>query len=236
MSGGYGQFCPVAMASEILAKRWTLVLLREFVAGSTRFNELRRGVPRMSPTLLSRRLKELEAAGILHRVADAAGPGPDEYGLTEAGLALAPVIEAIGTWGQAWVATDVSLANPDPALLMWDMRRNLDPDPMPDGRKVVRFGYPDQPASSRDWWLIVEPDGGVDLCASEPGFDVDLYVTSDLRVMVSIWMGLSTVSREIDAGRLHLDGPAPMRNRMQAWLGLSHFAGLPKRGAASVRP
>ena len=187
-------------------------------------------------TLLSRRLKELEAAGILAKVADAAGPGPDEYRLTEAGLALAPVIEAIGTWGQGWVATDVSLANPDPALLMWDMRRNLDPDPMPDGRKVVRFGYPDQPASSRDWWLIVEPDGGVDLCASEPGFDVDLYVTSDLRVMVSIWMGLSTVSREIDASRLHLDGPAPMRNRMQAWLGLSRFAGLPKRRGASVRP
>ncbi len=236
MTAGYGQFCPVAMASEILAKRWTLILVRELVAGSTRFNELRRGVPRMSPTLLSDRLKQLEAAGILSAGPDPEGPGNKVYRLTEAGQALAPVIEAIGIWGQNWVAAEVSLERLDPALLMWDMRRNLDPAPLDGCRRVIRFLYTDQTAGKRDWWLVVEGDGAVDLCLTEPGFEVDLYVTSDLRSMTSIWMGLSTLKREVEAGRVSLDGDPAMRARMRDWLGLSHFAATPKRPIAAVRP
>ena len=126
--GSYNQFCPVAMAAEILCTRWTVVLLRELVAGSTRFNDLRRGVPRMSPALLSKRLKDLEDAGIVVRVASRTEPGVLEYHLTPAGRELESVIMAIGKWGQHWVEAQLSLENLDPGLLMWDMRRNLDPN------------------------------------------------------------------------------------------------------------
>lgn len=163
MPRGYEQFCPVAMAAEILSRRWTLVLLRELIAGSTRFNDLRRGLPRMSPTLLSTRLKELEAAGILQSRRLGPGVAPD-YLLTEAGRDLAGVIEAVGVWGQHWVDAEVSLDNLDPALLMWDMRRNLNTAPLPARRSVIHFIYAELPEAAQNWWLIVEPSGEVDLC------------------------------------------------------------------------
>lgn len=224
MQAGYKQFCPVAMASEVLCTRWTMVLLRELVAGSTRFNDLRRGVPRMSPALLSRRLKELEAAGILVRKGGRKGQGYAEYHLTKAGKDLRSVIEAVGVWGQRWVEADLSLDNLDAGLLMWDMRRNLDVDPLPDRRSVVEFHYEDQLPARQSWWLIVEADGHVDLCSVDPGFDVNLYVTTDLRTMTSIWMGLSKVKAEQRSGTLHLEGDAGLAKQMQSWLGLSPFA------------
>ena len=233
MPTGYNQFCPVAMAAEILSKRWTLVLLRELIAGSTRFNDLRRGVPRMSPTLLSARLKELEAAGIL--CAEPAGQtGPRDYLLTEAGRDLGAVIEAVGIWGQRWVDSDLSLENLDPALLMWDMRRNLDTRPLPERRSVINFIYPELPLAQRNWWLIVEPSGAVDLCQIDPGFEVDLFVTAGLRAMTAVWMGLSTVRREVAGEAVRLDGDRAIAGRMQTWLGLSHFASEPKRPGARV--
>ena len=125
MTGSYNQFCPVAMAAEILGTRWTLLLLRELVAGSTRFNELRRGVPRMSPALLSKRLKDLEAAGIVTRRRLEADPELFEYRLTDAGNELGLVIEAVGAWGHRWIETEASLKNFNTTLLMWDMRRNI---------------------------------------------------------------------------------------------------------------
>lgn len=222
----YKQFCPVAMAAEVLCSRWTMVLLRELIAGSTRFNDLRRGVPKMSPTLLSQRLKDLEAAGIVAR-SPAPGGGAWHYGLTPAGQDLRPVVEAFGIWGQRWIESQPSLANLDPSLLMWDMRRNLSPAPLPRRRVVVRFLYPELPASKRDWWLVIEPDATVDLCWSDPGFEVDLHVTTDLRTMTSIWMGLTTVARAGD--RIVLDGDRRLAGSMQAWLGLSPFAAEAKR-------
>jgi DNA-binding HxlR family transcriptional regulator len=189
----YGQFCPVALAAEVLYSRWTVVLVRELVAGSTRFNDLRRGVPNMSPALLVKRLRDLEEAGIVRRVASRSEPGILEYRLTTAGRDLKPVVEAIGKWGQRWFEANVSLQHLDPALLMWDMRRNLDPTPLPKRRCVIEFLYPEPPAHRGHWWLIVEPGGEVDLCLVDPGFDVDLYVTTDLRTMTAIWMGLTTV-------------------------------------------
>lgn len=229
MPSGYYQFCPVAMAAETLSKRWTLVLLRELLAGSTRFNELRRGLPRMSPGLLSARLKELEAAGIVRAHGAAGETGPREYILTAAGRGLAPVIAAVGIWGQRWVGTDPSLDNLDPALLMWDMRRSLDAAAFPAGRSVVNFIFPDRPASQRNWWLIVKPEDGVDLCHADPGFDVDLFVTAELRSITAVWLGLATVKGEIAAGRIVADGDRALASRMQGWLGLSHFAGEPKQ-------
>jgi DNA-binding HxlR family transcriptional regulator len=217
------------MAAEILSKRWTLLVLRELMAGSTRFNDLRRGVPRMSPTLLSSRLKELEAAGILRLNPNAAGPGLNEYDLTESGRDLTAVVEAVGVWGQRWVEADISLENLDPSLLMWDMRRNLKTSPLPQARTVINFIYSDQPDSQKHWWLIVEPTGGVDLCYIDPGFEVDLFVTSDLRLMTAIWLGLESVKDAVAGDQLHLDGDHAISSRMQEWLGLSHFASVKKK-------
>ncbi|MES0182468.1 helix-turn-helix transcriptional regulator [Mesorhizobium sp. M0025] len=227
---GYKQFCPLSMAAELLCTRWTMVLLRELVAGSTRFNDLRRGVPKMSPTLLSQRLKDLEAGGIVERTEIATEKGVFEYRLTEAGRDLRPVVEAMGFWGQKWVEARLSLKNLDPSLLMWDMRRNLNPSPLPEGRTVIQFLYHDLPASKRSWWLIVEKQGEVDLCWYDPGVDVDLYVSTDLCTMTSIWMGLTTVHKERD--KISLTGDLDVAGKMQIWLGLSPFAVMPKRVAA----
>jgi DNA-binding HxlR family transcriptional regulator len=227
---GYKQFCPVAMAAELLCTRWTMVLLRELIAGSTRFNDLRRGVPRMSPTLLSQRLKELITAGVIERRKPKSAKGALEYHMTAAGKDLRPVVEAMGFWGQKWVEARRSLKNLDPSLLMWDMRRNLDTSPLPDRRSVIQFLYPEQPAPKRAWWLIVEPQGEVDLCWSDPGFDVDLYVSTDLRTMTAIWMGLTTVEKE--SGKVVLTGDRRIAAKMQKWLGRSPFAVEAKRAAA----
>src|SRR5438477_4704086 len=176
-TASYQQFCPVAMAAEILCTRWTIVVLREMFAGSKRFNELRRGVPRMSPALLSRRLKELEAAGIVAREASASDRTLFEYQLTEAGRELAPLVEAFGIWGQRRIEASLSLAHLDVDLLMWDMRRSLNTTPMPTRRSVIEFVYTDLPAKQRRFWLVVDPESGVDLCKIDPGFEVDLYTS-----------------------------------------------------------
>lgn len=222
--GSYKQFCPVAMAAEILCTRWTVVLLRELIAGSTRFNDLRRGVPRMSPALLSQRLKDLETAGIICREQSATGSGVFEYHLTAAGRALEPVVAAFGIWGQRWVDAEVSLQHLDVSLLMWDMRRNLDPAPMPKRRSVIQFRYPELPAAQRSWWLLVGPAAAVDLCSVDPGFDVDLYISTDLRTMTAIWMGLDNVRNALSARRMMLTGDRQLAADMQTWLGLSPFA------------
>jgi DNA-binding HxlR family transcriptional regulator len=214
------------MAAEILCTRWTMVLLRELIAGSTRFNDLRRGVPKMSPTLLSQRLKDLESAGIVERKPVRGEEGVLEYRLTPAGRDLRPVVEAFGFWGQKWVESQPSLNNLDPSLLMWDMRRNLNPSPLPERRTVVQFNYPELAASKRDWWMVIEAQGDVDLCWSDPGFDVDLYVTTDLRTMTAIWMGLTTVAKE--RGKILLEGDKEIAGTMHSWLGLSPFAGEDK--------
>lgn len=232
MKADYRQFCPVAMAAEILCTRWTMVLLRELVVGSTRFNDLRRGLPRMSPALLSRRLKQLETAGILDRVA--VEGGWHEYRLTEAGRDLQPVVMAMGLWGQRWVEAEPSLEKLDASLLMWDMRRNLKPDPMPQTRSVIQFHYGDRPAAEADWWLIVQSDGGVDLCSADPGFEVDLLAATSLRAMTEIWLGLATVEAEREAGRLRLDGDPDLAAEMGLWLGLSAFAAEQKRVGQGV--
>jgi DNA-binding HxlR family transcriptional regulator len=222
--GSYKQFCPVAMAAEILCTRWTVVLLRELIAGSTRFNDLRRGTPRMSPALLSQRLKELEAANVIRRTPSSTEPGVFEYHLTTAGRELEPLVQAFGVWGQRWVESELSLQHLDAPLLMWDMRRNLDPNPMPKRRSVIQFQYPELPAGQRSWWLLVEPNGGVDLCSIDPGFDVDLYVSTNLRTMTAIWMGLDTVRAALASERLLLTGDRQLATDMQSWLGLSPFA------------
>ena len=220
-TASYGQFCPVAMASEILASRWTLVLLCEMQSGSTRFNEIKRGVPRMSPALLSKRLKELERNGVVRCVETARGT---EYRLTEAGHDLKPVIHALGEWSMRWVDHQCTLANLDAQLLMWNMRRKIDPNPLPKRRVVVEFTYPELPKEKRHYWLIVSPSTGADLCSIDPGFDVVLYVTADLKAMTSAWMGMSKMADEVAAGRIRLEGDADLVQTLSRWMKLSSFA------------
>ena len=163
------------MASEVLCNRWTIVLLRELCAGSTRFNDLRRGVPRMSPALLSTRLKELETHGILVRTLVQKRPELFEYRLTPAGVELESVVEAIGIWGHRWVETEPSMENLDAGLLMWDMRRGLNITPLPPRKITIQFVYPELSKAERNWWLLIDPKHGVDLCLVDAGFDVDLF-------------------------------------------------------------
>lgn len=228
---GYGQFCPIAMASEVLGTRWTILILRELLCGSTRFNDLRRGLPRISPALLSRRLGELQELGLIERWTED-GSGTPRYQLTEAGEDLRPVIMSLGTWGQRWLESQLSLRNLDPSLLMWDMRRNLNPTPLPPGRITVQFLYHDVTSGQAKWWLVVDKaatDEPVDLCQLDPGHEVDLYVVTDLRTMTAIWMGIETVQSALHDRRLDLVGSPELKTTMQTWLGLSHFASEPKR-------
>jgi DNA-binding HxlR family transcriptional regulator len=206
MTASYGQFCPVAMAAEIVCTRWTALILRELLCGSKRFNDLKRGVPRMSPSLLSKRLKELEQAGII--VSQKRAGGGLEYNLTQAGEGLREVVMTLGFWGQRWVETEQSLKNLDPQLLMWD---------------TIQFHFPELGAAKQNYWLVVE-GREVDLCSADPGFEIDLYVQSSLRGMTAIWMGIATVRGEMEAGRLQLDGDDLVARSMQQWLGLSPFA------------
>jgi DNA-binding HxlR family transcriptional regulator len=220
--GGYGQFCPVAMAAEIVCNRWTVLVLRELLCGTTRFNDLRRGVPRMSPSLLSKRLKELEVAGLIS-VTPAGQPGVMDYRPTQAGEDLREVIMSLGFWGQRWVESSLSLKNLDPSLLMWDMRRHLRPEPLPPRRCTINFIYPELSGDRRSWWLVVD-DATVDLCLTDPGYDVDLYVTCPLRTMTAVWMGMATLEREVASGGIELSGDKAIARSMQQWLGLSPFA------------
>ena len=229
--GSYRQFCPVAMASEILGSRWTINLVRELVAGSTRFNDLRRGLPRMSPALLSKRLKELEEQGIVTRRPAPREPEIMEYRLTPAGEELAPIIEAIGVWGHRWTETKPQLDNLDCGLLMWDIRRNLRIEALPSRRQVVQFIYPELPNRDRNWWIVVDPQEGPDLCAVEPGFDIDLFVRTDLRTMTAIWMGLDSVAKAVDDERLVLTGNRDLQRTMVEWLGFSIFSRVKKQVA-----
>jgi DNA-binding HxlR family transcriptional regulator len=229
MSGSYGQFCPVAMAAEVLCTRWTPLIVRELIAGSTRFNDLRRGVPRMSPALLAKRLRELEQAGVVERF-EGRDSTVQEYRLTPAGLELRAIVEGLGFWGQRWVETQLSLKNLDPSLLMWDMRRNLNPTPLPSRKCTIQFLYPELPPAKQNWWLLIEPSRGseptrtTDLCSIDPGFEVDLYVESDLRTMTAIWMGFISVTDALRTDHLRLTGEPELQESMQLWLGLSVFA------------
>ncbi|MEO1018596.1 MAG: helix-turn-helix domain-containing protein [Pseudomonadota bacterium] len=232
---GYGQFCPISRAAEILAERWTFLLVRELICGSVRFNELQRGVPRMSSALLSRRLKELEQHGILERRRAANGKSW-EYQATEACEEIFPVLEAMGNWAQRWVRDDLTVdANLDPDLLMWDMRRNVKSGEMAkDGRFVVGFEYAGVPANRRRYWLVFE-HGEVDLCHKNPGFEVDLYVSAHIRTIVRIWLGHETLSKALGEERVVLDGSAEHRKGFVSWFALSIFAPAGRQPPASIR-
>ena len=219
---GYGQFCPVAKGAEVFAERWTPLVLRELLCGSTHFSDLHRGVPLMSRTLLSTRLKQLEEIGVVKRKLGARGP---DIHLTEAGVEFAPIVEHLGEWGQRWFRSKFGKEELDVTLLMWDMRRTVKPDAFPSEPISVEFNFSDQPASKRKWWLVSD-HGDVDLCATNPGFEVTLFVTTDLRTMCRVWLGDLAVRGAVSSGQIELDGSRELRQRFERWLGLSGFAGI----------
>jgi DNA-binding HxlR family transcriptional regulator len=166
MAKSYGQFCPVAKASEILAERWTPLIVRELLSGSERFNDLRRGVPKISPALLSQRLTRLEDEGLVRRHVEGEAP---RYELTRAGRELRPVIEALGSWGKAWVRREADADDLDSGLLIWDIHRRLHIDRFPSRRTVLKFDLRDMPLASRFHWLVIDR-GHVDICLKDPGY------------------------------------------------------------------
>ena len=216
----YGQFCPMAKAAEILCERWTLVVVRELTAGSRHFNDLRRGVPLMSPTLLSRRLKQLETAGVLQRVQDDSGVS---YQLTPAGAELQPLVEAMAQWGSRWVRRRLSQDDLDAGLLMWDIRRQVDASRFPAQRVVVQFNFPDAPSGKRHWWLVSQA-GATDLCLEDPGYEVDVFLEAPLHVMTAVWMRDISFKEAEHSFGLTVEGERKLRNSLPKWLGASALA------------
>jgi DNA-binding HxlR family transcriptional regulator len=219
---GYGQYCPLAKGAEVFAERWTPLILRELLRGSTSFNDLHRGVPRMSRSLLASRLRKLELCGVLIRRDTRRG---GEYRLTEAGRALGPVVTQLGTWGQRWYRSHFRAEELDVGVLMWDMRCTVDPLRFPKARTVVQFTFVGAKPSEREWWLVNE-DGEVDLCPVDPELGVDLLVTTDLRTMTRVWMGEESVEFARRTRALELAGPRDLRQRFAAWLHCSPYAAI----------
>ena len=229
MKSVYGQFCPVAVASEIFAERWTPVILRELVLGSRRFNDIQRGVPKISRALLVKRLRELALHGIISNEGG-------EYTLTDAGQELGEVVVHLGTWGARWTAP-ARRDRLDAKLLTWDMRRRIAVDRLPEKRVVVRFDFRGVPAghkAPKTYWLVLErPE--VDLCIIEPGFEVDIFVDADLASLTKVWLGEVPIRQAIREGGIRLSGDRQGVRDFPSWLLLSTLAAVPRAAEALQR-
>jgi DNA-binding HxlR family transcriptional regulator len=228
MKSGVGQFCPVAVACELFAERWTPIILRELFAGSQQFNEIHRGIPHISRPLLARRLRKLEAAGVITRELLPAGRG-HRYCLTGAGKEFHSVIEGLGNWGQRWTVR-VDRRNLDPSFLMWSMRRRIDLDRLPPRRVVVRFRLSGVAATYRGpriFWLLLERTQA-DLCVVDPGFEVDLYVEADTAALAKVWLGDATLEHALRSKEVRLVGQREFVKMFPSWLMLSPFARVPR--------
>jgi DNA-binding HxlR family transcriptional regulator len=232
MHRDFGQFCPVALASEVLTQRWTLLIVREMLAGSTRFNDIRRGVPKISATLLRERLETLAYADIVERRPSKDGAA-HEYVLTRAGRELKPVLAGIGEWGQRW-ARDIRPGDLDPGWLVWNIHRRLDTTKMPPGRTVIHIEFSDCRRHERNFWLISR-DGDIEVCLKPPGYAVDLHVRTTVRVLAEVWRGLRSPRQELRAGSIELEGKAALRRAFPGWLLLSVFAPIKRAHPAPRR-
>jgi DNA-binding HxlR family transcriptional regulator len=225
MAHRYGQYCPLALAVELLCERWTLLVVSRLIDGCKQFNEIHRGVPRISPSLLSRRLSELERAGLVKR-----GPArkglPRSCTLTPAGQELAPIIDSLAVWGQRW-SRDMKKEDLDIAFLAWSTHRNIDNERMPPGRTVIEFQFRNAPPDGKEFWLVHE-HGTTDMCLESPGYDVDLQVRADLRLFIEAWRGIRDLRQEIRAGRVQVLGPNVLCKQFPSWLLLSGLAPHPR--------
>lgn len=217
----YGSFCPVAKAMEVLDERWTLLVVRELLAGSSHFNELRRGNPKMSPALLSKRLRTLERAGVVVRTVEA---GRSRYALTACGEELRPAVEALGAWGTRWIG-ELGEQDLDPHLLLWDMRRTMPIEAWPRQRTVLAIEFTDVEPRSARWWLCVT-GSEADICDVDPGFEVTATLSTELRTLIEIWRGDRSWSDALRSRRVELAGPASVSRDVPRWLGQGSFAGV----------
>jgi DNA-binding HxlR family transcriptional regulator len=217
---GYGQFCPIAKGAEIFAERWTPLILRELLYGSHRFGELRRGLPLISQSLLAQRLRSLERDGVLEARSTPNGRG-QEYHLTPAGEALRPVVEALGGWGHQWTVRQLQDDDFDPAVLMWFLYRLVDVGTLPNRRVVVRFDLTE--GRHRVWWLVLDRPT-VDLCLRDEGFEVDVYVSSSVRVLADAILGRRDLRQAISAGLIVVDGARSLVHDFPDWISVSPYA------------
>jgi DNA-binding HxlR family transcriptional regulator len=230
MDNGYGQFCTVARGAEVLCEKWTPLIVRELLCGSRRFNDLHRGVPRISTSLLARRLQTLEDAGVLRRTA--VGKVWD-YSLTEAGEELRPIIMGLGHWGAKWIGSRLRDDELDAGLLMWDIRRFVQLDEFPPRPVVIQFRLPDARAREREWWLIVE-DGVADLCRDDPGRELTLVVEASVRALTEIWTGDRTPTQALSSRQVRVDGSKRDAAKLWRWLGTSAFAPTRRRAMSGA--
>jgi DNA-binding HxlR family transcriptional regulator len=218
----YGQYCPIAKALELLGERWTLLVVRELLMGGGRFNDLRRGVPLMAPSVLSERLKSLIEHGLIVRE-----KMPDthsyEYHLTAAAEELRPLLMQLGNWGQRWSRSKMAADDLDASLLMWDIRRCVQIDKLPRTPAVIFFEFPDAKKGMKQWWLVVQ-EGAVTLCLEDHGQDVDLTIDTSLRTMTQIWMGDCSLGQARTKGLVKLLGTTQWVRSIKDWLGPSPFA------------
>jgi DNA-binding HxlR family transcriptional regulator len=219
----YSQFCTVARGAEVFGERWTPLVVRELLCGSTRFNDIRRGVPRMSASLLTQRLRKLEEIGVVKRVVGAGG-GAAEYHLTGAGEELRPIVMALGHWGARWIGSRLRRGQLDAGFLMWDIRRFVRLDEFPPGRSlVIQFRFTDARAGERRWWLVVE-NGSADLCRDDPGPEPTLVVESTVLALTEIWTGDRAASEAVASRAVRVRGGARDARDLWRWLGRSAFA------------
>ncbi len=219
----YGQFCPVAKATEIVGEKWTLLILRELLMGTHRFNDFQRSMSRISPTVLTKRLKRLEDTGIVTRKRISGQKG-HEYRLTPMGRELEPLIEQLAVWGQRWARGQMSDDELDVELLMWDIQRRIDTRSLPDGETVLAFMFADLD-KHKNWWLVIDGED-IDLCTEDPGKDVDLYLASDLRTMIEVWQGDTRLEDALGDERILATGARPLLRSLPDWFLLCSYAGV----------
>jgi DNA-binding HxlR family transcriptional regulator len=225
----YGQFCPVALGAEIVAERWTPLILRELLLGERCFGDIHRGVPRISRNLLTQRLDSLRRSGIIEQFA-AEGRRRHLYRLTVAGRALGPVIDALGVWGYNWASKDLEDEHLDPDFLMWSLRRMVRMDALPDERVVVQFRF--RRHADRLYWLVLQrPD--VDLCLYDPGYEVSLEVEGTVAALARVCLGQMDLPGALKAGEIEVRGAPRHRRALSSWLGVTRFAGLARNAATS---
>ena len=223
----YGLICPISLASEILEPRWTIQILTELWNGSTRFNDIRKGVGNISTALLSRRLKEMEALGLVERVEDKAA-GTIDYFRTEKAINLEPAMNALAEWAQCNIDADIALSSADASTIMWVVRRMIVLAELPRRRAVIRFHFRDDPPPKYPrYWLVVEPGANLpELCSLDPGRDVDLYVETGVVALGAIIEGRSSIEREKERGGLFLSGDPGLARSINRWLRTSVWATL----------
>jgi DNA-binding HxlR family transcriptional regulator len=219
----YGQFCPVAKASDIIGERWTVLILRELLLGTKRYNEFLHGLSRISPTLLSKRLKTLEARGLIVRKCPP-GQKSHEYHLTACGRELAPLIEHLAVWGMRWARGQLADNELDVEFLMVDLQRRLQSDHLPDGETVLCFTF-NELETFKTWWMVA-CEKEVDLCTENPGKEVDLYINSGVRDMVKVWRGDLTLRKALREKLIRTQGNKHLARSMPDWLGICLYADI----------